>query len=77
MARWPQYAGVRRVPLSGFEYEDQYMIVRSLHSGDARDHFVKHGFKYLGRLAFKVPFDRAPPWLINLSVLIGRWTRRR
>ena len=37
MARWPQYAGVRRVPLSGFEYEDQYMIVRSLHSGDARD----------------------------------------
>jgi hypothetical protein len=76
MARWPQHAGVRRVLLSGSEYEDQYMLVRSLHSADARNHFAKHGFKYLGRLAFNVPFDRSPTWLINLSVLVGRWTSR-
>ena len=73
MARWPQHAGVRRVMLSGFEYEEQYMLVRSLHSVDARKHFVKHGFKYLGRLAFNVPFDRSPAWLINISLRIGRW----
>jgi hypothetical protein len=73
MAEWPQHSGVRRVMLSGFEYEDQYMLVRSLHSADARNHFVKHGFEYLGRLAFNVPFDRSPAWLINFSLLIGRW----
>jgi hypothetical protein len=76
MAEWPQHSGVRRVMLSSSEYEDQdqYMLVRSLHSADARNHFVKHGFEYLGRLAFNVPFERSPAWLINLSVLLRRWT---
>ena len=77
MAGWAQHAGVRRVLLSDSEYEDQYMLMRSLHSADARNHFVNHGFKYLGRLAFNVPFDRSPAWLINLSVLVGRWTSSR
>jgi len=76
MARWPQHAGVRRVLLSGSEYEDPYILVRSLHSADASNHFAKHGFEYLGSLAFNVPFDRSPTWLINLSALVGRWTSR-
>jgi hypothetical protein len=74
MARWPQHAGVRRAPLSGSEYEDQYMLVRSLHSAHSSNHFSKHGFKHLGKLAFNVPFDHSPAWLINLSILVGRWT---
>jgi hypothetical protein len=55
-------AAHRRAPcaLSGSEYEDQYMLVRSLHSADARNHFENHGFEYLGRLAFSAPFDRSP-----------------
>ena len=77
MAEWPQHSGVRRVMLSGIEYEDQYMLVRSLQSADARNHFVQHGFEYRGRLAFNVPFDRAPAWLINLSVLVGRLVGRK
>jgi hypothetical protein len=28
MARWPQYSGVRRVPLTSVEHEDQFMLVR-------------------------------------------------
>ena len=72
MARWPQHAGVRRV-VQGIEYEDQYMLVRSLYDADARAHFSRHGFNYKGKLAFKVPFHRSPPWLINLSLTIGRW----
>lgn len=36
--------------------------MRSAHSADARNHFVKRGFEYLGRLAFNVPFDRSPAW---------------
>jgi hypothetical protein len=73
MARWPQYSGVRRISLNGFEHEDQFMLVRSLHEADARNHFAQHGFKFQGRLAFNVPFNRAPPWLIRLSLAIGRW----
>ena len=45
MAEWPQHSGVRRVMLSGFEYEDQYMLMRSLHSVDARNHFV-NGYRW-------------------------------
>jgi hypothetical protein len=69
MARWPQYAGVRRVPLTSVEHEDQFMLVRSLHEVDARNHFAQHGFKFQGSLAFNVPFDRAPPWLIRLAMV--------
>ncbi|WP_141343362.1 hypothetical protein [Bradyrhizobium sp. USDA 3458] len=74
MAAWSQHVGVRRVMLSHIEYEDQYMLVRSLHSIDAINHFAKHGFKYRGRLAFNVPFDHSPAWLINVSLFLGRWT---
>jgi hypothetical protein len=50
------------------------MLVRSLHSADAGKHFAKHEFKFLGKLAFNVSFERSPAWLINMSVLIGGWT---
>lgn len=79
MAAWPQHAGVRRVFLSGnasepgSHYEDQFMLVRSLNDADARAHFKAHGFSYRGRLAFNVPFEAAPRWLINLSVWAGRF----
>ncbi|WOH55336.1 hypothetical protein [Bradyrhizobium sp. BWC-3-1] len=76
MAEWPQHGGVRRVMLSDTDYEDQYMLIRSLHNIDAHNHFTKHGFQYRGRLAFNVPFDRSPPWVINLSLLLGRWISR-
>lgn len=78
MATWPQFAGVRRIFLSGSAnepgstYEDQFLFVRSLHEGDARAHFKAHGFAYRGRLAFNVTFETAPPWLINLSLWLGR-----
>jgi hypothetical protein len=73
MARWPQYSGVRRVALTGVEFEDQFLLVRSLHEADARSHYAHHGFTFQGRLAFNVPFDRPPPWLVRLSLAIGRW----
>jgi hypothetical protein len=72
MARWPQYSGVRRVALASLEYEDQFMLVRSLHETDARTHFARHGFEYQGRLAFIVAFRWSPAWLIKLSLAIGR-----
>jgi hypothetical protein len=46
MARWPQHAGVLRVPLVGMDYEDQFMLVRSWHEARAREHFGRHGFEY-------------------------------
>lgn len=72
MRRWGQYAGVRRVYPSPLEHEDQYMLVRSRNEIDARDHFKNHRFRYLGRLAFNVPFEKSPACLINISLGIGR-----
>jgi hypothetical protein len=76
MAKWPQHVGVRRV-VQGNQYEDQFMLVRSLHHADAVAHFERHGFRYRGRLGFNVPFERSPPWLINLSLALGRFRLRR
>lgn len=72
MAAWGQHCGVRRVMLSSIDYEDQFMIIRSLHAADARAHLERHGFKYQGRLAFSVPFETAPPWMIRTSLWLGR-----
>jgi hypothetical protein len=71
-ARWPQYSGVRRKPINDFEYEDQFLLLSSLHESDARSHFAQHGFRFQGRLAFNVPFASAPSWLIKLSLGLGR-----
>lgn len=72
MAAWGQHCGVRRIMLSSIDYEDQFMIVGSLHAQDARAHFERHGFKYEGRLAFRVPIETAPPWMIRASLWLGR-----
>ncbi|WBU31461.1 hypothetical protein OOZ54_08160 [Rhodopseudomonas palustris] len=69
---WRQYAGVRRIYGSGVDFTHQHLLVRSLSEADARAHFEQHGFKYRGRLAFNVPFNAAPGWLVEISVQLGR-----
>ncbi len=73
MARWSQYVGVRRMVVDWHLYKDQYMLVRAQNDGDARSQLGGHGFKYCGALAFRVPFETAPAWLINLSLFLGRF----